>query len=98
MVSVISPNLINGMFIGKEVIEMKSEIEQLKCVKSVLDLKCPNIDAEVLKSVKTELMFQILPSCHGEHVTRLPDDAVLLGGSKRGPNEIWNIGNRVLCI
>lgn len=40
----------------------------------------------------------MLPSCHGEHVSRLPAEAVVGGSSKRTPHEIWTIGSRVLCI
>jgi GMP synthase-like glutamine amidotransferase len=35
---------------------------------------------------------------HGDHVSKLPEGAILHGSSLRTHNEIYTIGERVLCF
>lgn len=93
--------LPSGMYIGKETIELTDSFIELDYVKQQVDKKVAPVNPNksfLLENLKEELKLQVLPSCHGEHVSRLPPDATLGGSSKRTPNEIWTIGKRVLCI
>jgi GMP synthase-like glutamine amidotransferase len=89
------------MYIGKETIELTDQFLELDYVKHEFNQKVAPADPNksfLIENLKEELKLQVLPSCHGEHVSKLPPDATLGGSSKRTPNEIWTIGNRVLCI
>ena len=70
------------MFIGKEVIEIKQEFLSLNCVNQTmdsLDASNPQNTAPSLFLLRQVLMMQVLPACHGEHVVRIPKDAISCG-------------------
>mmetsp|Transcript_31982 Transcript_31982/g.23645 ORF Transcript_31982/g.23645 Transcript_31982/m.23645 type:complete len:92 (-) Transcript_31982:163-438(-) len=76
---------LNGkpLFIGKEIIQVKSDFFDLPFVKRVISKP---IDELILHEV------------HGDHVTALPPGAKLFGSSETTNCELWTLGENVLCM
>lgn len=80
---------------------MTQKFIELECVENVLrPIENSNIadKLHVIRTLRQDLLLQVVPASHGDHVSRLPKDAVSCGESKRGKNEIWFMGSNVLCV
>ena len=78
------------LFIGKEIIRLQDSFFELPYVKHALkDLREDQI---------ARLNPMVINCCHGDHVAKRPDQAVLYGSSDRTENEIWTIEDRVLSM
>lgn len=90
------------IFIGKEIIELRTQFFEEPFVKSLIDdFINSSDDPDRYKEQLTHVEFMgslVVHAVHGDHVTVLPHSAVNLGYSDRSPNEIWRIDNRVLAI
>ena len=78
------------LFMGKEIIKLQDSFFDLPYVKYALK--------DLASDQLARLNPLIVNCCHGDHVSKFPDEAVLHGSSERTDHELWTIGDRILAM